>query len=1479
MKANIHRIYKWIITLSLTGIILLSALYLFRSALIAPYIKRFLEDTIESRLGMDVAIGNIGGTYITDFEVGNVTTLKPATAGTLISLQLRRLRVSYNLLSILQGLNAFIDGAAVELEAARLEFDLSHGDIETPTPPEADSIEPIFLPELLPRIRVDDTSVFLRGANYETTFKGIALETRPRRQTTNTSTIQLHVSEWSWIHPGFEAGKTPISAEIEYSADKIAAKRLMLNGSELAEFVQIGLKALPETMPFQAKLHLAGGQLALDGKLGHSNLFGRINGDHLDLALICSIFQPKPALEGKISMKADITLPLDQPTDLAADLDLQLKRGNIYGLAADDLHLEAAAKDGKMRLDKLDLRTGGNLIKFRDVSSSSHAVFGGDAEGIFQTITGGFSFDCRDVPSFFSLAGVDLSSEIDAVPAHRLLLDGKIGSGDIIISGGSLTMESGHIRLDTSRIALPSISHPIKDTAIQAALDIDLPHLESIGRLFKIPQLGGTVQGHANVTGTLGAPSGTAVIAANAVTFQGVTYGDLMVTANADSHRAVIESMELRQGRDRLTGRGVFDFETKEIEDAQVELRIADLSVYAEKQWPEGWKFFQPKHRLQGSLSGRATISGPLNMPGGTVAINARQIVIDKNQFGDSTLRLHSDGRKITVEKLEIRHSEDRVVLNGSIDVVSADLEDVNLEISIADIADYTKNLLSQVQPLTGAVYGTLMASGNLKEPKCATEVKLKNLQAGGVDIPGAVIRASSAGRRILIEEADAKTPMGQVKLSANILRQPDDENFDVQITALSIDRQGPLLKLDKTGHMLFSRHGDLSLKDISLSGTIGSIHMNGAVAAEGKANIEVTVSNLNSSGWFESLVTDRLDFNGLNANLRFFGPLNSPSLTVTGDLAKLGSSKDRNSLTGHFDISYTKNELVIRHFDWHGQKGQQISVTGKMPIDIMGETVLNPGELSVDAQINLPDLGVLDTYFANYTNTQGALQAEMHLTGTWKAPSGTIVLECRDVRPPSELKPMPPGPFMMDGRIRFAGQNAVIESIQIDSPALIFSGNGEWIGMPALADLLQGSIGKSAGDVAMTGNLSLPDLSWIAEASPTLRRVSGRLQANVTMTGPIADPAIDAVVRLTGGELRPDIAVPSLQAIELEAAVSPTNIRLKTFTGELGGAPFNITGSMTRDGQGGARVDLRIQGENLLFYRSEGFKLRADTDLTVKGAIKRMEVAGEVAITDGRLVKYFDFLSTLKGSAKPKTDTGLQLFSIRTPPFSDMVFDVRLTSRNPFRIHNNLAKGTVRPELKLTGRGELPVLSGNVYVDPTRISLPAGILIFESGIIRFDPNRPDLPTLDLIGKSTLLGYDVTVLLEGPYNEPVVTLSSVPPLSNQELLLLLVAGQLPDKTADADASQRQSMNVAVFLGRDLISRWFGSDSTEAGESIIDRFEVNFGKAVTRSGEETIDAQFRIADRVFFDNDKLYITGEKDIFDFYNAGVKIVFRFK
>jgi translocation and assembly module TamB len=221
----------------------------------------------------------------------------------------------------------------------------------------------------------------------------------------------------------------------------------------------------------------------------------------------------------------------------------------------------------------------------------------------------------------------------------------------------------------------------------------------------------------------------------------------------------------------------------------------------------------------------------------------------------------------------------------------------------------------------------------------------------------------------------------------------------------------------------------------------------------------------------------------------------------------------------------------------------------------------------------------------------------------------------------------------------------------------------------------------------------------------------------------------------------------------------------------------------------------------------------------------------------------------------------------------------VRITSDTPFSVSNNMARGAVRPNLRLSGTGEIPVLTGRIFVDPTRISVPGGRIVIESGVVSFPENDPDRPTFNLSGQSRLAGYDITLIFQGNFEEPVITLSSDPPLAEDELLLLVLTGTPPQSAQDKQKRAMANMNMAVYLGRGLLSKWFGGESVESEESVLDRFEIDIGRQLSKSGEETVEAQFRLIEGLFLPGDRLLLTSEKDIYDNFNVGVKVVFRFK
>jgi translocation and assembly module TamB len=528
-----------------------------------------------------------------------------------------------------------------------------------------------------------------------------------------------------------------------------------------------------------------------------------------------------------------------------------------------------------------------------------------------------------------------------------------------------------------------------------------------------------------------------------------------------------------------------------------------------------------------------------------------------------------------------------------------------------------------------------------------------------------------------------------------------------------------------------------------------------------------------------------------------------------------------------------------------------------------------------------VPDLAPLQALWPAWPFASGSLKADLSLRGSWRDPDGQLRVIGRDLRP-SEDSAVPPGPYAASGEAGFRDGRLAIHHLELKTAAGRLDVRGEMTGIPPLPQLVAVDSPPNRVQVSLNGKLTIADLGWLARRIGGVRRASGRLEARMAVNGPLHEPAMEADVRLSDGALRPEADIPPFQALNLEARLSGRTLEIDSFRGEMGGAPFVLSGRIENvfTPLDNGRADLRLDGKNLLFYRSDAIRLRADANLTVSGPIPRMTLAGGIVVTDGFFGKNLGLLEGLEaGSSRTIAGKGIELFSITAAPFSDTVFDVDITAAAPFEIKNNLARAAVRPDLHLNGTGRAPALTGKIYFEPSTLFLPAGRMQLQSGLVRFDASDPGRPNLALVATARMLGYDVTAVAEGPYDEPTVTLSSVPPIPDSELLMLVLTGQAP-KTTGARASEGgRSLNVAVFFGRDMITRIEGDDSTETLQSILERFDVEVGRFVTRAGDETINAEFRLADDVVRRGDTLYLTAEKDIYDYYNAGIKIVFRFR
>ena len=394
-----------------------------------------------------------------------------------------------------------------------------------------------------------------------------------------------------------------------------------------------------------------------------------------------------------------------------------------------------------------------------------------------------------------------------------------------------------------------------------------------------------------------------------------------------------------------------------------------------------------------------------------------------------------------------------------------------------------------------------------------------------------------------------------------------------------------------------------------------------------------------------------------------------------------------------------------------------------------------------------------------------------------------------------------------------------------------------------------------------------------------------GTLDAELTLEGdwegPPSHTSFPVNITLNGGRLRTEWGIPPIESLDIKARLEQRSLEIRSFEGLLGGAPFWITGRIEKPStlSENGWVELSLHGDDLLLYRTEEIRLRAAADLRLAGPFSRPELSGTLSITDGRYEKNFDLLGGARGAAQKSSASPLELLSIRSQLFRDVVFDVTVTGTTPFDIRNNRVRTAARPELRLTGTGEKPILTGRVFFNASTLYLPGGRMQFEPGTIRLQPPDPDRPLLEFNGRGRLQGYDVVAVVEGPYDQPTVTLSSSPVLANEELLLLVLSGQPPKTRKDINSGKSHNLDVAFFLGRDMMSRIEGSGSNTSTQSIMDRFDVDVGSKVTPSGDETVHVLFRVAEGLFHEGDTLFLASEKDSYGYYNGGVRIAFRFR
>lgn len=142
---------------------------------------------------------------------------------------------------------------------------------------------------------------------------------------------------------------------------------------------------------------------------------------------------------------------------------------------------------------------------------------------------------------------------------------------------------------------------------------------------------------------------------------------------------------------------------------------------------------------------------------------------------------------------------------------------------------------------------------------------------------------------------------------------------------------------------------------------------------------------------------------------------------------------------------------------------------------------------------------------------------------------------------------------------------------------------------------------------------------------------------------------------------------------------------------------------------------------------------------------------------------------------------------------------DISIETKKPLHIQLPSIIADAQAQLHIEGTTLAHRISGIINLHDGTMKFPYKDLKIISGTIHLDPDQIDNSLIELIAKTTIGHHAITLQILGTLNNPVMRLSSLPALAEQQVRALLIAG-----TSDTELSAAIPILVTEQLKRIII---------------------------------------------------------------------------
>jgi translocation and assembly module TamB len=355
--------------------------------------------------------------------------------------------------------------------------------------------------------------------------------------------------------------------------------------------------------------------------------------------------------------------------------------------------------------------------------------------------------------------------------------------------------------------------------------------------------------------------------------------------------------------------------------------------------------------------------------------------------------------------------------------------------------------------------------------------------------------------------------------------------------------------------------------------------------------------------------------------------------------------------------------------------------------------------------------------------------------------------------------------------------------------------------------------------------------LQWINLFTEKLHQPSGKLNANLKLSGRVANPDVLGTIRLTDAAAHIPVTGTEIGDVNLLIDLQSNQSAILSGKFKSGKGTATLKGQAHWPQRPHWNADLQIDGYNLQAANLPIARINISPSLRLKGNEKEINVKGIVSVPNAD-IRIKDLpTNTIKASpdekiigesiVQPQQDNPRSALTLNT------AVDIRLGSEvnfEGFGLDTDIEGGLKlrnRPGKPLNADGTLTMVGGKYTAYGRELTIEHGAFYFNGPL--------DEPRMNLRVINPIDNVKVGLAITGSPQQPESQLFSTPPMSETEALSYLLTGKPLNATGDSESGML--VNAAAKLGMKKSAHRINEIRAKAG---FDTLQLESGDDLTES---------------------------------------------